>query len=49
VFRSFAIDGKPGKYMSIENAPNADNNPSVNMVINLSLPFIKLAKVSVQF
>jgi hypothetical protein len=40
VLRSLAIAGKPGKYISIENGPIADNIPKTSMRKNLLLPFM---------
>lgn len=39
VARSSAMAGKPGKYMSIENGPNADKSPNVRIAKNLCFPF----------
>lgn len=33
VFRSFAIAGKPGRYMSIENGPKAVRLPSISILV----------------
>ncbi len=35
VFRLLAIAGKPGRYISIENGPIADNKPSMSIQRNL--------------
>lgn len=40
VFRSVAIAGKPGRYMSIENGAIADRNPSIKMIVVLFFEFI---------
>ena len=40
VCKSAAIAGKPGKYISIENGPIADNIPNISIVKNLALPFM---------
>lgn len=40
VSRSLAIAGKPGKYISIENGPMADNMPKTSMRKNLLLVFM---------
>lgn len=40
VFRSAAIAGNPGKYMSIEKGPIADKLPSIKIKKNFRLPFI---------
>ena len=33
VFNDFAIAGNPGKYISIENGPNAVSEPNIKTVI----------------
>lgn len=40
VFRSLAIAGKPGKYISIENGPIAESIPNTSIRKNLLLPFM---------
>ena len=46
VFRSAAIAGNPGRYISIENGPIAESIPKISIIKNLLLPFItaKLGK-----
>ena len=41
VCRSAAIAGKPGKYISIDNGPMADNMPNISIVKNLFRPFMR--------
>ena len=45
VCKSAAIAGKPGKYISIENGPIADNSPRISMVKNLFLPLMRYKKI----
>jgi hypothetical protein len=42
VFKSAAIEGKPGKYISIENGPIADKRPKITISLNFSLPFMPM-------
>jgi hypothetical protein len=38
--RSFAIAGKPGRYISMENGPIADKRPRINIMSDLFFLFI---------
>src|ERR1043165_9679591 len=40
VFRSFAISGNPGRYMSMENGPIAESNPKIKTSKNLLVGFM---------
>ncbi|GEO11425.1 hypothetical protein SAE01_39210 [Segetibacter aerophilus] len=41
VCRSAAIEGNPGRYISIENGPIADKRPNIKISLNFSLPFMQ--------
>jgi hypothetical protein len=42
VWREAAMEGKPGKYISIENGPIADNSPKISITENLSFTFMAI-------